>query len=118
MKIGDFGISNRVGQKNYVMTEFGTPEYVAPEIWEGVQFRYEPDVFALGVIFHEIALRKKPFICENDVELLADQIINEPFDPTELKKLEYMNIADLTDRMLCKERKKRITMDQLFSTYI
>ena len=115
LTIGDFGISNRTGEKTYVTTEFGTPEYVAPEVWLGDQFKYEPDIFALGIIFQEILLRKKPFTLKEDIDELIEQITEKKFDPTELEKLRVPPISQLVEKMLNKDRKKRIKIDDVSS---
>ena len=117
MKIGDFGISNRVG-RTYTTTDEGTPEYVAPEIWEGQEFKYEPDIFALGCIFHEILLQKLPFPIKTDIQELSTRILQDPFDSSELHRCPYASIAPLVEKMLTKERKERIQINQVLSMCI
>ena len=115
VKIGDFGISNCVGKDTYVKTEQGTPDYVAPEIWFGYQFKYEPDIFALGVIFHELLLMTKPFPFVDNIQELTDRICSEQFDPKFIKDSLYGDMSDLICKMLAKDRKKRIKIDKVFS---
>ena len=99
-------------------TELGTPEYVAPEVWKGEEFRYEPDIFALGIIFYEILLTKKPFPQNGTMEELAQTIINDEFDPTPLQNLIYAPVVDLVIKMLIKDKKERIQIDELKSINI
>ena len=101
-------------------TEFGTPEYVAPEVWKGEEFKYEPDIFALGIIIHEILLCGiKPFTMgEAGVEELAEVIMGEEFNPTQINTIDYIPITPLVQNMLCKDRKQRIKIDQVLSTNI
>eukprot|EP00928_Gymnodinium_smaydae_P085214 TRINITY_DN6857_c0_g1_i3.p1 TRINITY_DN6857_c0_g1~~TRINITY_DN6857_c0_g1_i3.p1 ORF type:complete len:427 (-),score=24.49 TRINITY_DN6857_c0_g1_i3:61-1341(-) len=47
LKIGDFGMSRMIGkQGRFKASQCGTPEYWSPEITEGQDHRFEPDVWA------------------------------------------------------------------------
>ncbi|MBK8038335.1 MAG: protein kinase [Verrucomicrobiaceae bacterium] len=59
-KIVDFGLASH---QSMVMTdvEYGTPEYVAPERLEtGAVVDHRADIYALGVVIHEMFTRKTP----------------------------------------------------------
>jgi serine/threonine protein kinase len=59
-KIVDFGLASH---QSMVMTdvEYGTPEYVAPERLEtGAIVDHRADIYALGVVIHEMFTRKTP----------------------------------------------------------
>ena len=47
----------------------GTPLYMAPEIWSSKQYSKAADVWAIGIILHEIATLKHPFTSHNKEEL-------------------------------------------------
>lgn len=63
LKIGDFGLSERVlvdGQK--VKSMSGTPNYIAPEILMTKDgHSYEVDVWAIGVITYTLLIGRPPF---------------------------------------------------------
>lgn len=59
--IADFGLSKDVDTSNSQSGIKGTPLYIAPEIWEEVNYSNEADVFAYAMILYEIYSNQKPF---------------------------------------------------------
>lgn len=61
-KITDFGLSKR-GMQAYTRTLCGTPAYMAPELYGGRKRQYNEstDMFALGILMHQIMTRSIPF---------------------------------------------------------
>lgn len=49
---------------------FGTPYYLAPEIWRTKSYSKESDIWALGVILYELLHFKKPFPANDKAELI------------------------------------------------
>ena len=47
----------------------GTPLYMAPEIWNDKNYSKAADVWAIGIILHEISTLKHPFTSHNKEEL-------------------------------------------------
>lgn len=41
--------------------DVGTPFYLSPEIIEGKPYRYETDVWSLGIVLYEMTALKYPF---------------------------------------------------------
>ena len=64
VKITDFGIAKFIQDKNkkddigYVI---GTPSYMAPERFDGIQDDLRSDIYAIGVIMYELITGLKPF---------------------------------------------------------
>jgi serine/threonine protein kinase len=61
--ITDFGLAHRRAGEADGETEFeaaGTPDYMAPELWGGAEPSPSSDVFAFGVMLHEIATGARP----------------------------------------------------------
>ena len=62
--ITDFGLARKpeTGQGILQSGERGgTPDYMAPELWKGEPATPASDVYALGVIFYELAAGRRPF---------------------------------------------------------
>lgn len=58
IKLGDFGISKTMTGKNTNMNknakQYGTPDYQAPEIFQSKTYNKKVDIWALGIIFHQM----------------------------------------------------------------
>ena len=117
--IGDFGLSNastkKKGVYNYLTTDYGTPEFVAPEIWEGSEFNFGPDVFAFGVILYNVMTGRLPLI--EDGTDLRDRIIALKYDITPLNenksdkeeiKIDKRKVKELFILSMTYDRKERI----------
>jgi eukaryotic-like serine/threonine-protein kinase len=62
--ITDFGLARRpetTAQTIQSGVLGGTPDYMAPELWKGEKASLASDVYALGVILHELVSRRRPF---------------------------------------------------------
>ncbi|MGC9668371.1 protein kinase domain-containing protein [Planosporangium sp. 12N6] len=62
VKVVDFGISAAIGEPDEDSTgiTFGTPAYVAPERLDGLPAQAATDVYALGVLLHEMVTGTPP----------------------------------------------------------
>ncbi len=59
VKLSDFGLARRISEKNKLVTG-GTPNYLAPEILDGVSPSPQSDMYALGVTLFELTFGKLP----------------------------------------------------------
>jgi serine/threonine protein kinase len=84
LKIGDFGISKVDLQtmkiKQSTLGFLSTPAYTAPEVISRQQPTEKVDIWALGIIFHELITGTNPFRHEN-VWAMSDAIKNEQLKP-------------------------------------
>ena len=69
IKIADFGFAKKVTGSKCLMTQCGTPGYVAPEILHGVPYGTKSDMWSLGVIIYILLGGYPPFIEQNQREL-------------------------------------------------
>jgi serine/threonine-protein kinase len=70
----DFGIAARIGEPDDDSTgaSFGTPAYVASERLDGTPARAATDIYALGVVLHEMLTGSVPFRVRNWDEVAID----------------------------------------------
>jgi len=69
IKIADFGFAKKVTSSKCLLTQCGTPGYVAPEILHGVPYGVKADMWSLGVIAYILLGGYPPFIEQNQREL-------------------------------------------------
>ena len=61
IKVADFGFAKKVRNGNSLMTQCGTPGYVAPEIVKGIPYGTQVDMWSLGVILYILIAGYPPF---------------------------------------------------------
>jgi len=63
VKVTDFGIARVLGGERFTQTGVlvGTPEYMAPELWEGHEASKASDIYAFGVLTYEMLTGEVPF---------------------------------------------------------
>jgi tetratricopeptide (TPR) repeat protein len=107
VKIIDFGIaraSHARGTLTAASVVIGTPEYMAPEQAResrGVDAR--ADVFSLGCVLFECLTGRPPFAGPHPMAVLARLLFEEAPRVSELREGVPDALADLVDRMLCKD---------------
>ncbi|HVE54788.1 MAG TPA: protein kinase, partial [Ramlibacter sp.] len=104
--LADLGIAVAAGtrptQREGTVT--GTPRYVAPEQLQGAPASPAADVYALGVLLHEMLSGRPPFAGETLMEILSQHLVaTPPRLPAASARLQ-----PLVDRMLAKEVECRL----------
>lgn len=70
VKLGDFGVSKILQHsKSAAMTTVGTPYYLCPEIINGQTYRYQSDIWSLGILLYELTTLNYPFKGQNKFDL-------------------------------------------------
>jgi serine/threonine-protein kinase len=109
VKILDFGLAAlardpRLAPKGAV---FGTPEYMSPEQCRGERVDFRSDLYALGILFHEMMTGKLPFRSSDRETLLEMQRSKPAVSPRQLNG-EIPELADeICLRLLEKDPDKR-----------
>ena len=65
----NFGFAKKVTSEECLLTQCGTPGYVAPEILRGVPYGQKADMWSLGVIAYILIGGYPPFIEQNQSKL-------------------------------------------------
>ena len=78
LKIGDYGLSKSMGSSGRAQTQtVGTVHYMAPEVSTG-NYNKSVDIYACGVMFHEMLTGRLPFDGETDGEILMKHLTGTP----------------------------------------
>ena len=99
-KILDFGIGRSMSDSRLTNAGeiFGTPQYMAPERVTSIDAGAPADLYALGVIFFEMATGRLPFISEDVPGFFIQHMTAEPPKPSQLvpeipRRLEELILA-------------------------
>jgi class 3 adenylate cyclase/tRNA A-37 threonylcarbamoyl transferase component Bud32 len=102
----DFGVAKRMGQSAGQTLHgevLGTPYYISPEQANAGEITPRTDLYSLGVIFHEMLTRHRPYTGETVQEILAQHSVAPiPRLPAELASCQA-----LIDGMLAKRSADR-----------
>jgi serine/threonine-protein kinase len=84
VKLLDFGLVKairsdiRSGRATVQGTFLGSPAYASPEQAAGKPVDFRTDIYAVGILLHELATGRLPFQAESIADLLAQQITAAP----------------------------------------
>ncbi|KAH7440414.1 hypothetical protein KP509_04G106000 [Ceratopteris richardii] len=111
IKIGDFSISQMFESGNDLMQRSpGTPVFTAPECCTGSQYHGKiADIWALGVTLYCMVFGCYPFI-DDTLQDLYDKILHKELS---LPDLSNHRLAHLLERLLCKDPKMRISLEEV-----
>ncbi|MBN1573608.1 MAG: WG repeat-containing protein [Deltaproteobacteria bacterium] len=118
--ITDFGISKALGEKGQTTTgtSIGTPEYMSLEQIKGKKLDGRTDIYSLGVVLYEMLTGKSPFRSDTGVSAIA-KILSEEAEPIESLRPDIPGWAlGLLERVMEKDREKRIETADEFITVI
>ena len=113
-KLCDFGWSIILNDNSKRNTFCGTLEYMAPEIINNEGYEKSIDIWSLGILLYEMIHGYCPFNSNNNNKnnSILNKIINENF---KIKKDISNECKDLIYKMLEKDYKKRINIEQILN---
>ena len=104
--------------KEHTNAAYGSPAYMAPEVWMGIPYSYEADFWSVGVLMYFLLVGRFPFdldSCKDDSEI-RDAIFWAPFnlnwDKCGSDRVDSVAL-DLMERMLKKASTRRLTVDEM-----
>ena len=108
-KLTDFGFSKSL--KNYsTKTVVGTLQMIAPEIIKGQPYASKADLWSLGLMIYYCYFKEYPYNGKN-----KNNIIKALNQGIKLKRPKGIFLADLIDKLLVVDPKKRISWKEYFN---
>jgi serine/threonine protein kinase len=110
--IGDLGLSQPANYTSSNNEIYGVIPYIAPEIFKGVGFSKESDIYSFGMIMWELTTGCKPFAnVEHDVNLIYEILDGKRPEITSDTPEYY---ANLMKKCWDSNPSKRPTIDEIF----
>ncbi len=109
VKLTDFGIAYH-DALFHMTTEgslLGTPLYMSPEQINNLSLTPASDVFAMGIIFYQLAVKKHPFEAPRIGEIFSQILSKEVENPCNIRPELPEWFCQLIQKMLKKEPEKR-----------
>uniref|UniRef100_A0A8C6EUQ2 Myosin light chain kinase 3 n=1 Tax=Marmota marmota marmota TaxID=9994 RepID=A0A8C6EUQ2_MARMA len=112
IKIIDFGLARRYKPREKLKVNFGTPEFLAPEVVNYEFVSFPTDMWSVGVITYMLLSGLSPFLGETDAETM-NFIVNcsWDFDADTFEGLSE-EAKDFVSRLLVKEKSCRMSATQ------
>lgn len=112
IKIIDFGLARRYKPREKLKVNFGTPEFLAPEVVNYEFVSFPTDMWSVGVITYMLLSGLSPFLGETDAETM-NFIVNCCWD-FEADSFEGLSedAKDFVSQLLVKEKSCRMSASQ------
>ncbi|XP_077000212.1 myosin light chain kinase family member 4 isoform X2 [Tamandua tetradactyla] len=112
IKIIDFGLARRYKPREKLKVNFGTPEFLAPEVVNYDFVSFPTDMWSVGVITYMLLSGLSPFLGDSDAETLSN-ILACRWD---LEDDEFQDISEeareFISKLLIKEKSWRISSSE------
>ncbi|XP_042293189.1 myosin light chain kinase 3 isoform X2 [Sceloporus undulatus] len=107
IKIIDFGLARRYKPRDKLKVNFGTPEFLAPEVVNYDFVSFPTDMWSVGVIAYMLLSGLSPFLGETDTETM-NYIVNCSWDfDAEAFEQVSEEAKEFVSRLLIKEKSGR-----------
>nr|XP_056707751.1 protein kinase C delta type [Euleptes europaea] len=105
IKIADFGMcKEKVFGENKATTFCGTPDYIAPEILQGLKYTFSVDWWSFGVLLYEMLIGQSPFHGDDEDELFESIRVDTPHYPRWITK----ESKDILEKLFERDPTKRL----------
>lgn len=108
-KVMDFGIARAAEQTRLTQagTLMGTPDYMAPEIWENEKADIRSDIYALGMILYEMLTGQTPFHSDSPAAVMHGHLMRQPRSVHSVRPEVPASVNALIAKMLAKRPEDR-----------
>jgi len=107
--IGDFGLAKNM-EDNITKTILGTPEFMAPEIYNEC-YDKRIDIYSFGMAILEIISGKTPYSECDTIPKIWKKVING-IKPKIISRIKHKKLKDIIEKCIC-NYSNRITIDKL-----
>lgn len=109
--IGDFGIARITSTNGMATTVVGTPEFMAPEIYNS-NYTIKSDIYAFGMCLLEISTNMLPYNeCDNVAQIWKR--VHDKKKPESFESVSVSCIRELINRCINSNPDKRPTVDEI-----
>ena len=109
VKLADFGLAKVLKHRDRTFTTCGTPEYIAPEIIEGMGYDETSDWWQLGILLYEMISAQTPFATPSPYELYSNILTKKVAFPSSFDEVT----KDFIGQLLHKDPHKRIQQQDI-----
>lgn len=109
VKITDFGVARGMGHSDLTGHDevIGSTAYIAPEVWEGRNLTFLADIYALGILTHEMMVGYAPFNGDHAAEIMRQHLEVTAPALNEIRSDTPLWLSSLASRMLAKDPRTR-----------
>ncbi|XP_061078562.1 myosin light chain kinase 3-like [Conger conger] len=109
IKIIDFGLARKYKPREKLKVNFGTPEFLAPEVVNYDFVSFPTDMWSVGVITYMLLSGLSPFLGDNDAETMNNILhCNWDFDAEAFESVSE-EAKDFISRLLIQEKCSRMS---------
>ncbi|NXE83827.1 MYLK2 kinase, partial [Cochlearius cochlearius] len=112
VKIIDFGLARRYNPQEKLKVNFGTPEFLSPEVVNYEQVSYSTDMWSMGVITYMLLSGLSPFLGDNDTETLNNVLAANWYFDEETFESVSEEAKDFVSNLIIKEKGARMSAGQ------
>ncbi|NXL36599.1 MYLK2 kinase, partial [Glaucidium brasilianum] len=112
VKIIDFGLARRYNPQEKLKVNFGTPEFLSPEVVNYEQVSFSTDMWSMGVITYMLLSGLSPFLGDNDTETLNNVLAANWYFDEETFESVSDEAKDFVSNLIIKEKSARMSAGQ------
>ncbi|XP_075818641.1 myosin light chain kinase 2, skeletal/cardiac muscle [Microtus pennsylvanicus] len=112
VKIIDFGLARRYNPNEKLKVNFGTPEFLSPEVVNYDQISDKTDMWSLGVITYMLLSGLSPFLGDDDTETLNNVLSANWYFDEETFEAVSDEAKDFVSNLIMKDQSTRMSAEQ------
>ncbi|XP_039093717.1 myosin light chain kinase 2, skeletal/cardiac muscle [Hyaena hyaena] len=112
VKIIDFGLARRYNPNEKLKVNFGTPEFLSPEVVNYDQISDKTDMWSMGVITYMLLSGLSPFLGDDDTETLNNVLSGNWYFDEETFEAVSDEAKDFVSKLIVKDQRARMNAAQ------